>query len=277
MGSRQPTNEGKSMSEIAVLPPEEPDSGNNTKLIGSLLLSVSSKWHDNEQEKVNHFFQEWLRMLRDEVREKEATIIEIMARLDLQDEAIADRVSSREFQSLVRKTFRDWSGAESEEKRVWIRNILANAAATRHTSDDVVRLFIDWIAQYSVLHFEVIACIYQAHNRGTSRGEIWRTLGRPAVTESSAEADLYKLLFRDLSTGGIIRQHREVNYAGEFIAKKTVRKMSSGSGGKSYVSAFDEEEQYDLTELGAQFIHYAMTDLPLKINYTFDPRKDSSA
>lgn len=265
------------MSEITVLPPDKPNSENGAELIGSLLLNISNKWQDNEQEKVNQFFREWLQMLRDEVREKEATIIEIMARLDLQNAAIADRVASREFQSLVRKTFRDWSGAESEEKRVWIRNILANAAATRHTSDDVVRLFIDWIGHYSVLHFEVIACIYQAHGRGTSRGEIWRTLGRAAVVESSAEADLYKLLFRDLSTGGIIRQHRDINYAGEFVAKRSTKKPSSGSGGRSFVSAFDDEEQYELTELGGQFIHYAMTDLPLKIDYSFADGKESSS
>ena len=32
-------------------------------------------------------------------------------------------------------------------------------------------------------------------------------------------------------------------------------------------SAFDREEQYELTELGQQFVHYAMTDLPLRIKY----------
>jgi hypothetical protein len=32
-------------------------------------------------------------------------------------------------------------------------------------------------------------------------------------------------------------------------------------------SAFDREEKYELTDLGQQFVHYAMTDLPLKIEY----------
>ena len=32
-------------------------------------------------------------------------------------------------------------------------------------------------------------------------------------------------------------------------------------------SAFDDDEQYDLTALGEQFVHYAMTDLPLKIEF----------
>jgi len=32
-------------------------------------------------------------------------------------------------------------------------------------------------------------------------------------------------------------------------------------------SAFDREEKYELTSLGQQFVHYAMTNLPLKIEY----------
>jgi len=246
-----------------------PDSEHSSvPALGSLYLSVSNQWHDKDQERANRFFQEWLRMLQDEVQEKEATIVEIMARLDLHDERIADRVQSQAFQSLVRQTFRDWAGAESEEKRVWIRNILANAAGSQTSSDDVVRMFISWIGQYSELHFQVIGQIYKAHGRGTSRGMIWRDLNRPTVREDSADADLYRLLFRDLSMGGIIRQHREVNYAGQFLAKPAAKRSTNG-GAKTTISAFDMEEQYELTELGAQFVHYAMTDLPLKVEYRY--------
>ncbi|EWG99115.1 hypothetical protein Q427_26785 [Halomonas sp. BC04] len=115
-------------------------------------------------------------MLQDELKEKEETIIDIMARLDLQDEKIAERVESREYQSLVKKTFREWAGAESEEKRVYIRNILSNAAATSVSSDDVVRMYIDWINQYSEMHFQVIGAIY--NSGGITRGEIWRKIGK---------------------------------------------------------------------------------------------------
>ena len=37
------------------------------------------------------------------------------------------------------------------------------------------------------------------------------------------------------------------------------------------VSAFDDNEPYELTELGKQFVHYAMTDLPLKIEAPKEP------
>jgi len=114
---------------------------------------MSSAWSEAEQEKVNRFLDYWIQMLKDELKEKEQTIVEIMARIDLADEKIGDRIESSEFQSLVRKTFREWSGAESEEKRIYIRNILTNAATVSLTSDDVIRMFITWINQYSEMHF----------------------------------------------------------------------------------------------------------------------------
>jgi hypothetical protein len=51
-------------------------------------------------------------------------------------------------QALLQKAFRDWAGTESEQKRISIRNILSNAAATI-ASDDIINLFLDWINDYS--------------------------------------------------------------------------------------------------------------------------------
>lgn len=233
-------------------------------VVGGVFSAISGAWSEGEQDKVNRFFEHWVRMLKDEIKEKEQTIIEIMARLDLQDKAIADRVESREYQSLVKKTFREWAGAESEEKRKYIRNILSNAAATQVSSDDVVRLFIDWLGQYSEMHFQVIAAIYNSD--GISRKAIWQKIGKGPVREDSADADLYKLLIRDLSTGGIIRQHRGTDYYGNFVSK-SARRRPKGSGPKPPVSAFDETEGYDLTGLGQQFVHYAMSELPPRIEF----------
>ncbi len=239
-------------------------------IVGGVFSAIAGAWSEGEQDKVNRFFEHWVRMLQDEIKEKEDTIIEIMARLDLQNEEISKRVESKEYQSLVKKTFREWAGAESEEKRVFIRNILSNAASSQVSSDDVVRLYIDWISHYSEMHFEVIGAIYNSD--GITRGEIWRKIGKGEVREDSADADLYKLLFRDLSTGGIIRQHREVDGYGNFVQKQT-QKRSKGSGRKPPVSAFDENEGYDLTDLGRQFVHYAMSELPPKIE--FKPENES--
>ena len=242
--------------------------------VGGIFSAIAGAWSENEQAKVNRFFKQWIRMLEEEIREKEATVVEIMGRLNLQDEKIAARVESRAFQSLVKKTFRDWAGAESEDKRVLIRNLLSNAAASTVSSDDVVRMFIDWISQYSELHFKVIGAIYNTN--GISRGEVWRKIGKGRVREDSADADLYKLLFRDLSTGGVIRQHRKTDYQGNFIAKPAA-KRTSGGGSRTLISAFDEEEPYELTELGQQFVHYAMTELTSRIAYTYESPSNSDA
>jgi hypothetical protein len=260
--------------------PKPPEEGSGPKYIragmqiiggaipfaGGVISAAAGAWSENDQEKMNKFFRQWIKMLEDEIKEKEKTIFEIMARLDMHDEKISERIESKEYQSLLKKTFREWSGAESEDKRTFIRNILANAAASTLVSDDVVRLFIDWLATYSELHFKVIGVIYRHHTNGISRGGVWQELGKSPVAENSADADLFKLLFRDLSTGGVVRQHRDVDYYGNFIPK-TPQRRPKGSGAKPITSAFDDEDDYELTELGKQFVHYAMTDLPLKIEF----------
>lgn len=234
--------------------------GGAIPLVGGFLSAIAGAWSEKEQERANNFFEHWLAMLEDELKEKSKTVVEIMARLDLLDQKIADRVESKEYQSLVRKTFRDWAGAESEEKRVFLRNILANAASVDIVSDDVIRLFIEWIDSYSDLHLKVISVIYNSN--GITRREIWSRTGNNQVREDSAEADLFKLLIRDLNTGGVIRQFRQTDAYGNYLKK-------SNKSPKSNVmkSAFDNVDKYELTQLGQQFVHYAMTDLPLKITF----------
>lgn len=234
--------------------------------LGGILSAIASSWGEAEQEHANKMLRQWIQMLEDELREKGKTIGEIIARLDMNDEETLKRVESEEYQALLKKSFRKWSSVDSEGKRQKIRNILSNAAATRLVSDDVVSLFIDWIDTYSDFHFEVIAQIYQ--NEGVSRGAIWENLGRPRVAETSAEADLYKMLIRDLSMGGVIRQHRETDYFGNYV-KKASTPTAKGQGTKTMVSAFDRVERYELTELGKQFVHYAMNELAPRLS--FDP------
>ena len=87
---------------------------------GGLFSAVTGAWSEQEQEKQNNFFQNWIDMLKDEIREKEKTIIEIMARLDMLDKTVADRVTSNNYQAIVKKAFREWAGVESEEKRILV-------------------------------------------------------------------------------------------------------------------------------------------------------------
>jgi hypothetical protein len=236
---------------------------------GGFISAAAGVWSENEQEEALNVLRAWVKMLEDELREKQQTMLDVMARLDMHDDEIAARVRSEEYQSLLKKAFRNWAGTESRKKQEYIRNILTNAAATRIVSDDVVFLFMEWLQDYSEFHFAVIGELYK--REGVTRRQLWENLGRELVREDSADADLYKLLIRDLSTGGIIRQHRETDYHGNFINRTPQRsgprtKPVPGAA-KVAKSAFDDEEQYELTALGKQFVHYAMTELTLKLRY----------
>src|SRR6185312_11153244 len=90
--------------------------------------------------------------------------------------------------------------------------------------------------------------------------ETWEALYGSPTREDSAEADLYKLLIRDLSTGGVIRQERETTHDGHFLRKRPVRNRKLSTS-KTMESAFEDSKPYVLTELGKQFVHYTMNEL----------------
>jgi hypothetical protein len=227
--------------------------------IGGIAGAAGGAWSGAEQKRFNKIFASWLKLQEEEIKEIGITLAEVMIRLDVNDSKVEERVQSPQYLSLVKKCFRDWSAAESEEKRVLLRNLLANAASCSLASDDVVRMFIEWIDKYSEAHFKVVGCIY--NNSGITRYRIWQKLHGEPVREDSAEADLFKVIIRDLSMGSVIRQYREVDYHGNFLPRpKKPRGSSSG-----YKSAFDNEEQYELTGLGKQFVHYTMNKIVPKI------------
>jgi hypothetical protein len=242
---------------------------------GGFLSAAAGVWGESEAEKAMAAVRAWIKMLEDEVREKQRTIIDILSRLDMHEEKIGERVKSSEYQSLLKKAFRNWAGTESERKQIYVRNILTNAASTELVSDDVVSLFLEWLHNYSEFHFAVIGELYR--NPGSTRGDVWRNLGKKSVREDSADADLFKLLVRDLSTGGIIRQHRETDYNGNFVVRRPSPKPKSDwpkLETKTAKSAFDNGESYELTALGSQFVHYAMTEITVKLEYRSE--EDSS-
>ncbi len=239
--------------------------GSAIPILGGLITAGAGYWSESDAEHVTNVLKQWLQMLEDELREKGKTIAEVVARLDMQDEKIRERIESPEYQALLKKAFRNWSSVDSEFKRRRVRNILANAAAAHPASDDVVKLFLDWIDDYSDFHFEVIAEVYR--RPGITRGEMWDNLDRPQVREDSAEADLFKLLIRDLSTGGVIRQHRDTDHVGNFINRRPAPRSKLGQAPRTAKSAFDETEPYELTELGKQFVHYAMNEITAKIEF----------
>jgi hypothetical protein len=190
--------------------------GGAIPLLGGAVSGAGSAWSESEQDHFNRVAASWLQMQKDEIKEIGVTIAEILTRIDLNDENVRKRIESPEYLGLLKKSFRDWSAAESEEKRILIRNLLTNAAVNRICTDDVVRLFIQWIDYYSETHFKVIRHVYK--NEGCTRAEMWQGIDGKRVREDSAEADLFKLLIHDLSTGHVVRQHRAKDYYGNYLS-----------------------------------------------------------
>ncbi|HUW99172.1 MAG TPA: hypothetical protein VMV40_10120 [Acidiferrobacter sp.] len=145
---------------------------------------------------------------------------------------------------------------------------MTNAAGTRVCSDDVLRLFLDWLELYHEAHFAVIRHVFQ--NPGSTRFDIWSQMYGDLPREDSADADLFKLLIRDLSTGGVIRQERDTNQIGQFV-RKTPQRMRRGHAPTTMESAFDDTKPYVLTGMGKQFVHYTMNEVVTRIGGSDGP------
>lgn len=223
-------------------------------------LSAATDLHFDDQSINNQLYERWLDEHRNKMKLLGETLFEVVKRLNDFSEEINERIESEEYLQIVRKSFRIWDNADTHEKRDLIRKLLTNAGGQKLVADDLIRLFLDWLNLYHEIHFSVIKEIYQ--KRSATRGEIWQQLNGTQVREDSMEADLFKMLIRDLSMGGVIRQIRQTDYNGNFI-KKTRTKNSYPSG--TLKSAFDDDEHYQLTELGQNFVHYTMNELSSKI------------
>jgi hypothetical protein len=57
------------------------------------------------------------------------------------------------------------------------------------------------------------------------------------------------------------------NRSGDYEPIGHARRRDSQRAPSTMKSAFDDEEAYELTELGDQFVHNAMSDLPPKISF----------
>ena len=225
--------------------------------VGGLFSGWAALRSDSAEAERNELYKSWLDEHAERFVQLGATLGEILDRLNQFGNEIQDRIESPEYLALVRKAFRAWDRADTQEKRDLVRKLLANAGASTLVPDDLIRLFIEWLDQYHETHFHVIRVIHQYP--GSSRADIWDHMHGEEVREDSAEADLFKRLIRDLSIGGVVRQIRAKDSAGRFLKKPpSKRKQPRNPYAKS---AFDDKEPYELTELGRQFVHYTMEEV----------------
>ncbi|MEW9580666.1 hypothetical protein [Paraburkholderia sp. DGU8] len=231
--------------------------------VGGFISALASMKTEEAGLHASSLQTQWLEEHQAKMETLSGTMQDIGQRFEAIGDDIDERLASDEYLDIVRKAFRAWDRADTEEKRRYVANLVTNAAGTRLCSDDVVRLFIDWLDTYHESHLAVIREIFS--NPGSTRFDIWSAIYGDLVREDSAEADLYKLLIRDLSTGGVIRQARDTNADGQFLRKQAVRKPP-GSANATVESAFDGNKQYVLTELGKQFVHYSMNEVVQRVS-----------
>jgi hypothetical protein len=231
--------------------------------IGGAIGAAASFSAEKDQERLNELEMLWLKGHEKKIRELSDTLTDIFTRLENFGDEIQERIESPGYLSLVRKCFRSWDAAETDEKKRMLKNLITNAGAIKLCSDDLVRLFINWIDQYHETHFLVIKQIYK--NPRATRAQIWDEIYGQRVREDSAEADLFRYLIRDLSVGGVIRQERETDGYGRFMKKESKGTMHESSS-RVMESAFENTKPYVLTALGRQFVHYVMEDVVRQIS-----------
>lgn len=230
--------------------------------VGGVLAAAATFKFDESNIHGDKLRNQWLQEHHQKLQKLRSTLDEMGARFEGLGDEIDDRIESEDYLALVRKTFRQWDQADTEQKRTLLVQLITNAAGTRICSDDILRLFLDWVESYHEAHFAVIREVYK--NPGPTRYDIWVAVyGEPVPRDDSAEADLYRMLVRDLSLGGVIRQPRESDATGRFKKKTTPPRRHSASS--TMESAFEDSNQYVLTELGKQFVHYTMNELVARL------------
>jgi len=225
--------------------------------VGGLIAASASLSAEKNQEEINELHRMWLAEHQEKARELSSAFVEIFSRLESFGDEIQERIESPEYLNLVKKCFRSWDEADTQDKKQMLKKLITNASAIKLCPDDLVRLFIAWIDQYHETHFMVIKEVYR--HPGSTRAQIWDRIHGVRPREDSAEADLFKYLIRDLSTGGVIRQERETDGFGNFYKKE--RAPSRENSARVMESAFEGTKPYVLTALGKQFVHYVMEDV----------------
>ena len=236
--------------------------------VGALLSTVATFKTDEGMIKTTTLHTKWLEEHEEKFKKLLITLAEIDERFASIGEQIEERINNENYLALVRKAFKVWDDSDTDEKKKYVSMLLSNSAGTKLCSDDVIRLFIDWLRLYHELHFAVIRSIYKTP--GITRYEIWIELRDENLPrEDSPEADLYKYIIRELSTGGVIRQARNTTEDGRFLKARTIKRSPRGTN-NTMESAFEDIKQYVLTELGKQFVHYTMTDMVKRIEENSD-------
>lgn len=226
--------------------------------VGSILSAGATFSAEKEQGKANKLLFLWIKEHEIKLKELSLALSSIFAKFESFGDRIEERIESEEYITLVRKTFRAWDCADTQEKKEFFKKIITNAGGMDMCPDDLLRLFIEWVDRYHEAHFAVIREVRK--NKSITRGAIWDNIN-PLVKErprdDSAEAGLFGYLIRELTLGGVIHQEKRTNSSGQFVKSKRIQRVTNGT----MESHFEDTKPIVLTELGKEFVHYVLDDL----------------
>jgi hypothetical protein len=226
--------------------------------IGGVLSAVSTLKTEEGQLRATQLLRQWVASHEELLGYLDRDMSYVISRIELLGPEAEARAESPEYLKLVRKAFQSWDRADTDKKRHFYAKLLARAAGSRLCPDDTVRLFIDWIERYHEAHFAMIRYVYQ--HPGCTKFDIGTDLlGAPLPADNSAEADLFRELFRELNMGAIIRQPRESDAVGRFLRAAPAKSRRPAS--KVLESSFEDSKQQVLSEMGRQFVHYVMDEV----------------
>jgi hypothetical protein len=165
--------------------------------VGGVLSASAMFKFDEAGVRQDTLRNQWLAEHQQRLQDLRSTLDEMFARIDSLGEAVEDRLESEDYLGLIRKTFRQWDQAYTQQKRKLLIQLITNAAGLRICSDDILRLFLDWIDTYHEAHFAVIGEIYK--NPGPTRYDIWIAVYGSAVASDSSGASCSVSLLTQLS------------------------------------------------------------------------------
>jgi hypothetical protein len=161
--------------------------------IGAIMAAAGSYRAGESAARTDDLFTQWLNKHEHRFKDLKGSLEGVLGRLESLGEQIYERIESAEYLTLVRKAFRQWDQAGTQEKRELIVKLITHAAGTRICSDDILRLFLDWMEQYHEAHFALIKEIFK--QPGLTRYDIWVAVyGDIVPREDAPEADLYRML-----------------------------------------------------------------------------------
>src|SRR5260221_989646 len=115
--------------------------------VGGFIAASASLTAEREQQNLNDLHRLWLEKHREKIKQLNATLADIFIRLDNFGDEIQQRIESPEYMALVRKVFRLWDEADTDDKKQMLKKLITNAGAIKLVPDDLIRLFAHWIEQ----------------------------------------------------------------------------------------------------------------------------------